>query len=43
MSRDPESSRFAIIMAVWKLIAHGGIEAVTFRRVAEQAGVSVGP
>ena len=42
MSRDPESSRFAIIMAVWKLIAHGGIEAVTFRRVAEQAGVSVG-
>ncbi len=42
MSRDAESSRLAIIMAVWRLIARGGIEAVTFRRVAEVAEVSAG-
>lgn len=32
----------AIILAVWRLIAGGGVEAVTFRRVAAEAGVSVG-
>ncbi len=42
MVRDSEASRVTIVVAVWHLIAHGGIEAVTFRRVAEQAGVSVG-
>lgn len=42
MGTDADASRQAIIVAVWKLIAHGGIEGVTFRRVADQAGVSVG-
>lgn len=37
-----DASRAAIVAAVWRLIAGGGIEAVTYRRVAEQAGVSVG-
>ena len=40
--QDSDASRSEIIKAVWILIAHGGIEGVTFRRVAEQAGVSVG-
>ncbi len=39
---DSDASRRAIVVAVWKLIAQVGIEGVTFRRVAEQAGVSVG-
>ncbi len=39
---DSDASRRAIVVAVWKLIARVGIEGVTFRRVAEQAGVSVG-
>lgn len=43
MATSPsDASRQAIIQAVWILIAGGGIEHVTFRRVAEQAGVSVG-
>ena len=37
-----ETSRRTIIRAVWTLIARGGIEGVTFRRVADRAGVSVG-
>lgn len=40
--RDSDASRAAAFRAVWGLIAHGGLEAVTFRRVAEAAGVSVG-
>lgn len=39
---DSDARRHAIVLAVWMLIARNGIEAVTFRRVAEQAGVSVG-
>ncbi len=39
---DPDASRRSIIGAVWELIAHDGIEGVTFRRVAERAQVSVG-
>lgn len=39
---DSHESRESITFAVWGLIAHGGIEAVTFRRVAKQADVSVG-
>lgn len=41
-STASDASRQAIVLAVWQLIAHGGIEGVTFRRVAQQAGVSVG-
>ena len=41
-TRDPDASREAILIAVWTLMARGGVEAVTFRRVAEHAGVSVG-
>ena len=36
------ASRRAIVHAVWTLIAQCGIEGATFRRVADQAGVSVG-
>lgn len=39
---DHEARRIVIIQAVWALIAQYGIEAVTLRRVAAQAGVSVG-
>lgn len=39
---DPDASRRSIIGAVWELIAHDGIEGVTFRRVADRAQVSVG-
>ena len=37
-----DASRRIIIRAVWALIASGGIESVTFRRVANHAQVSVG-
>jgi AcrR family transcriptional regulator len=42
MGNDSDASRHSIILAVWGLIARCGIEGVTFRRVAEQAQVSVG-
>lgn len=41
-TRDADTGRQSIMLAVWQLIAHHGIEAVTFRRVAERAHVSVG-
>ncbi len=41
-TRDSEASRSQIIVAVWHLIAQVGCEGVTFRRVAQQADVSVG-
>ena len=42
VARDSDASRAAVFQAVWALVAHGGTEAVTFRRVAQAAGVSVG-
>lgn len=42
MGTESDASRQAIIVAVWKVIASSGIEAVTFRRVAQLAEVSVG-
>ncbi len=39
---DHEQRRAEIIQAVWSLIGDHGIEAVTMRRVAERAGISVG-
>lgn len=39
---DHEQRRTEIVHGVWALIADGGIEAVTMRRVADAAGVSVG-
>ncbi|MBK0422779.1 TetR/AcrR family transcriptional regulator [Leucobacter sp. CSA2] len=42
VSSPSDARRQEIIQAVWVLIAGGGIERVTFRRVADQAGVSVG-
>lgn len=39
---DHTQRRTEIVHAVWALLAEGGIEAVTFRRVAAEAGVSVG-
>lgn len=39
---DHEERRREITYAVWQLIATGGIEAVTQRAVAAEAGVSVG-
>lgn len=39
---DHEARRTEIIHGVWALIASSGIEAVSLRRVADEAGVSVG-
>lgn len=39
---DHDERRAEIVQAVWSLIAREGIEAVTMRRVAAEAGVSVG-
>lgn len=39
---DHDERRTQIILGVWQLMASGGIEAVTMRRVAAAAGVSVG-
>ncbi len=39
---DPESRRAAIAESVWRLIARGGIDVVTLRNVAFEAGISLG-
>lgn len=39
---DHTQRRTEIVHAVWALLAEGGTEAVTFRRVATEAGVSAG-
>lgn len=39
---DHQARRVAIAEAVWRLMARGGIEAVTMRNVAASAGMSLG-
>ncbi|MFE9821742.1 TetR/AcrR family transcriptional regulator [Streptomyces sp. NPDC005791] len=39
---DPEARRTRLVEAVWALAVRGGIEQVSLRKVAEEAGVSMG-
>jgi len=39
---DPDTRREAVAEAVWALVERGGVDALTVREVARQAGVSTG-
>jgi DNA-binding transcriptional regulator YbjK len=39
---DHDARRADLAAAVWRLVAHGGVEAVSLRSVAAEAGVSMG-
>lgn len=41
-SVDHDARRSDLAAAVWRLVAHGGMEAVSLRSVAAEAGVSMG-